>query len=173
MRREGGRGAREPRTNNEKKSPTNIFFPFFSNPQLDLVWGGEGGENLNCPLRQREQRRGRGWGEGSRRGPTLSECLLLTNGPDPRSAQPPVAHGPSGGRAAWECLPPAGGSSGFSPCLWPPRVRVRCVSHLLLRCTRPLNLPRVGLRVTSWERFMTFSEILSEPPCELLLGRVW
>lgn len=51
MRREGGRGAREPRTNNEKKSPTNIFFPFFSNPQLDLVWGRGGGRESELPVK--------------------------------------------------------------------------------------------------------------------------
>lgn len=41
MRSEGGQDGRQWRTNNEKKSPTNIFFSLFSNPQLDLVLGGE------------------------------------------------------------------------------------------------------------------------------------
>lgn len=90
MRREGGQGGRELRTNNEKKSPANIFFfPLFSNPGLDLVFCGEGGQNLNRPLTHRELRP-RGWGRAQKgRGSTLCKCLLLTNGPNRRSARPP------------------------------------------------------------------------------------
>jgi hypothetical protein len=40
MRREGGQDERERRTNNDKKSPTNIFF-LFSNSWVDPVLGAE------------------------------------------------------------------------------------------------------------------------------------
>lgn len=86
MRRERGQGGREPRTNNEKKSPTNIFFPLSF-----LIPGSTSflGENLNGPLTHRERGPG-GWGTAQKgRGPTLCKCLFLTNGPHRTSARPP------------------------------------------------------------------------------------
>lgn len=82
-----------------------------------------------------------------------------------KSAQCPAPWSPAAGPlsvpAAWECLPRDGGSSGFSPFLWPPRVRVRrlplsfiSLTHSEISATRHTG-DRPG--VTSREGFMTFS----------------
>lgn len=161
----GGKGARaegsgEPIT---KRSRQPIFPPFsFLIPDSAWFWG----ENLNCPLKPREQRPGVGEGGGRReeRGLTLSECLLLTNG-WPRGVPAP------GAPTAPRSLRLAGGLQG-NVCLrrWLPRtlafplasqVSARCLSHLLLHFTRTRNFPRVGPRATPRERFTTFSEIVS------------
>lgn len=84
MRREGGRGGREPRTNNDEKSPPSIFFFFFS-PRLELGLGGE----FELAVKTEGAEAG-GWGRVEQgRGPALSQCLLVTKGPGPPTAQPP------------------------------------------------------------------------------------
>lgn len=169
---EQGRGPGRKSANNEKKSPTNIYIFFlFSNPRLDLVFWGE---NLNCPLKWTEQRPG--LGGGSRMGgATLSKCLLLTNASVRAARSPLVAHGPLSGRAAWECLPSAGGFWILSFALasqGSESVEFHVFSLLSLIT---LKFPRVGPtgswpRVTSWERFMTFSEICLSSGVRFLPG---
>lgn len=161
MRREGGWGGRELRTNNGKKSPTRFgcflfffFFFFFSFliPHSAWFWGGE----FELPVKT-QGAKARGWGEGGEgkeRGSTLSECLLSMNG-WPRSAGPRAPAAPRSRRrwAAAGCrgMSARGGASSASVLAFSlaSQVSVRCVSHLLLHLTCTRNFPRVGPRVTS------------------------
>lgn len=95
------------------------------------------------------------------------EGARAADGPAPRSPTAPLA-----GRAAWECLAPACGSSAFSPWRWPPGSGP-AVAHARSLISFTLIFSRVGppgqwLRWTRRERLVTCSETLSEPRCPVL-----